>query len=1311
MLDFAVSDLNFNFGDDLFGAPPAAAETQGKGESKPAAPVTTAADPLASASNDAFDFSLDDLNELPASPPSEEATATSRPLLPSASPEEDEISGLFDFDEHTDAFVKRELEGAPDARILTDDDFDLSLAFQEIDENTDPFLKQPQPPNADGTLDLPVPKALAFDDDTAALPDLQLDDDAEITGLSDLFADQPAKQAEEGLAADLDFSIDLPDADLPVFDTDPQERPPARISFDDSPLLVEEVEEKDRVLSPDTPADAFANTSPATDEFSFGEDLFAGGDLLEQGPTTAETPSAGDSYLDELHFEDIEDPGGPTGDGAPPVGAGDVDVDFMDASELTDPEFAGSPSAQADFDLSTGDLFGDTSEPSLFLAERTMEDAGKVTGQASSPEGENLFAGGNIFGGSASAEGTVVPEGSGVGLRLDVDVDAGHHASDEAVGSDNEDEALSSKLVGEEEQHKKGNKKKGENDVEYDADAYYKKPKEISIPLLNITISRARFFIVSAIAMLLLATNSAAYVFFKLKSADGFSGYVLIAGKLERVVDVKARLLRAEYNALADQMVKDVTSFGYKGVAETTQKIKAKLSLSPKHERLTMLAIELETLLVVLSPFENSGKLPRIKMLLKDLPPATVAKNPKFGGYIAFLEGDYAKAATDLASQAKQKGAGLLSQYLLGLALMRGDKNDEAVKAFSALIQRFPSRYQGYLGYGVVQSLRGQVEDGRQSLVKAAQLSTSDCEPLLQLGIHFRRHNMGEKALDSLQRVIEKFSSLASPFQLGLAYREMSEIYLRRDNLADAVRELEKASSVDRYNPEHSSFLAQTLFDHFKYEAAAAAYKKAYEIQSTNLHYALGLARSYVYCDRLIDADKIVSDLLVKDGANVEAQYLKGLIYMRFDEGDEAFKRFTSVVAASPNHAAAHMSIGDYYAQFKNDLVQAKESYKKAVALSPENFWVLYQYGSFLFLSLGDTAQARGIVEQCIALKKNFSPAFNLLGEIFYKEKNFEVAFSNFKRAAELDPNNADALINIALIHKKEKFYDKAKEQLEAVLKAEPKNAEAMTLLTEADYLLDEKRAQNLATYIKRIDDAIKIDTENDYAHYLKGLFLEESKSIPEAIGEYGLAIGLNKIEPFYRYRLAGLLLKTGDYAKMQVELDAALAIYPSNTDFLYLKAQYLQGKNQPLEAIETLAAIHKLDPFNYRSLLDQGNLYKQLGRDRSAYDHLTKGIALFDTRFKNNPSVTLEDSILVCQACVDVGLLFADAHSDKALTWYGKALDLCPQWAVPHKFLGYYWKEQRSYKRAEKHFETYLSSQPRDAEQVRDELDFLRGM
>ncbi|OGQ95044.1 MAG: hypothetical protein A2284_18775 [Deltaproteobacteria bacterium RIFOXYA12_FULL_61_11] len=872
--------------------------------------------------------------------------------------------------------------------------------------------------------------------------------------------------------------------------------------------------------------------------------------------------------------------------------------------------------------------------------------------------------------------------------------------------------------VPEEVQARKQSKKKAKDqdeaieDKAFDTSAYVTEDptRHFKLPLVGITLSLQQLLIGSLLLILLIAANGTLFVFFKLRSNDGFMGKVYTGGKIRLLSELREERMTSEFDAVVDTTQKNLTTWSYSELDRRVKKFSTMLKDLPKHRKLNTLQKELEFLMCVIAPSENQGRKQGL-VTFSEQAAGTLGisqvTRKKFEAYVHFLDGRFGEARDRLKEYFQEVHNDFTARYYLGIAFLKNKEAEEALNVFSALRAEFPSRYQSFLGLALANETKGMFDKAQNYYYKAYELGRGDIQTVLHLGRFFEGRKDLDKALNYFSIATEGYLEHSSKVELGIAYSGKAELLVRLNRIDDAVKELKKAVNICTSNPAYPYRLGQILSDAFKPKDAVEYFKTAYDIDPQSLPHAKALIKAYIEGSEYVESDKLLKILMPLNPEDPDLWYFRGLNFLELDELDKARQDLEKALSLDPRHSLSELALANYYDDL-GETEKAVQFYTSALGHSPEDYRIHYYYGRFLFQTQRDAVGGRQHLEQAIKLRSTFSPAYNLLGEIFYSLKDYEKAFPNFKAAVEYNPGNTRAMVNVAMIHKKEHNYDKAAKQLDAVLTLDPENSQAKALYAEV-LLITEKDEERFPHYHTLIDEAIVLDPENDYAYFLKGYLFELKKNYREAINQYNIAIKLQPADVNYRSRLAQIYLLLGHFDKALSEVNEVLKITPNNARVLDIKGKIYLQNNQLKAAAAIYENVIKLDPFDYEAYLALGNILKTMGQDSATFKHLKKGITLFRRKYGSFNDLSQDVRQPVCKASLQVGNILHSMRPKDALTWYAQAIEICPEWPTPHKHLGYYWKRNQNYARALMHFERYLESQPADSTQIRDEIFFLK--
>jgi serine/threonine-protein kinase len=170
---------------------------------------------------------------------------------------------------------------------------------------------------------------------------------------------------------------------------------------------------------------------------------------------------------------------------------------------------------------------------------------------------------------------------------------------------------------------------------------------------------------------------------------------------------------------------------------------------------------------------------------------------------------------------------------------------------------------------------------------------------------------------------------------------------------------------------------------------------------------------------------------------------------------------------------------------------QAEEMLEQAVSLDPDFTlaWVklcdahlgLYWFG--YDVTDGRLESALDAVQRALALDPDLPEARFMLGDYYYRERDYERALKEFAAVYEARPNDSEVLSNIAFIWRRQGLFEQCRNNQERAVQLNPRDVDSMIELSHTLALVGEyERAIELNKTV------IELDPENEWAHLLLSL-------------------------------------------------------------------------------------------------------------------------------------------------------------------------------------------------------------------------------
>lgn len=308
----------------------------------------------------------------------------------------------------------------------------------------------------------------------------------------------------------------------------------------------------------------------------------------------------------------------------------------------------------------------------------------------------------------------------------------------------------------------------------------------------------------------------------------------------------------------------------------------------------------------------------------------------------------------------------------------------------------------------------------------------------------------------------------------------------------------------------------------------------------------------------------------------------------------------------------------------------------------------------------GDAAGAIAKYEAMLQLAPTLGAAYNNLGALYVRQREFEKAVAILEKGLKVDPkmSSAAALLGISFYEMGD--YARARPRLEAALKANPKDSNAELLLAKVLVQLGEPEAavvhlrqiarrepknqevwyQLGQIYMKLSQDALgklrDIDPDSLLIHEVSGEIMESMNNYDGAIIEYKKAVAMAPNEAGTHYKLGSaywsisqwdaataefqaelandprncsaqwkigdiVLMQHGDAQEALADINKALATCADLTEARADRARALLRLNRPQEALPDLQAAEKASPDDPTIHYLLAQAYRTLGRTPEA--------------------------------------------------------------------------------------------------------------
>ncbi len=311
-------------------------------------------------------------------------------------------------------------------------------------------------------------------------------------------------------------------------------------------------------------------------------------------------------------------------------------------------------------------------------------------------------------------------------------------------------------------------------------------------------------------------------------------------------------------------------------------------------------------------------------------------------------------------------------------------------------------------------------------------------------------------------------------------------------------------------------------------------------------------AKKAIDAEQYQKAKTILKSLIASKPEDGKNFFLLGDVYLTQMEQDSAAATFTKGKAAKDNASFNDIGLGHIDlnngnaagAQAKFDAVE-KDLKKRDVEQ------LVYIGRAYIYAGKPDYKKAVAVLNKAVAKDAKYAPAYLYLGEAYYRDRDQNNAYKNFRTASELDPSLLRAKLQLGVITKNTKAaFPEAVKAFDGIVAANPNYGPVYRELAETYYLWG-------------TTDSSKKKEYN-----------------PKALSYYEKYMSLTDYSLDSRMRHADFLLLTGDYKALEAEAQKMQQMDKVNPRILrYAAYAAYENQNYPASITAMKEFIAKVDP------------------------------------------------------------------------------------------------------------------------------------
>jgi tetratricopeptide (TPR) repeat protein len=461
-----------------------------------------------------------------------------------------------------------------------------------------------------------------------------------------------------------------------------------------------------------------------------------------------------------------------------------------------------------------------------------------------------------------------------------------------------------------------------------------------------------------------------------------------------------------------------------------------------------------------------------------------------------------------------------------------------------------------------------------QNLPKEFQFRT------LLAGYYYSQGNRAE-----MTNVLEGIKSRFKDFPD--AYLTAGDFYARISDDASALREYQQGQSLDpKRRAEYDKRMVEILIRGGKKEEA---YNKILEMLKANPKDADARA---MQANFMLDRGEVSTavnefqDVVTQKPDNFVARYNLGRAYAATGDYQKAIQQYRESAHERPDFLRPRVALAETEIQ-TGDFDAALRDAQETVKMAP-NDPAANLVEAVAMLRLGQTADAKRILDALAARYPGFPEVHLELGSLLLSQKDYAAALQQFQKAWDLNPADARALEGEVETYMAQKEQDKALALLQQMASAHPDRADIL------------KQYATLKARTGQLDSALA-----DFRSLMQR-FKETPRETAQTYAEIG-----------------ELYHKKGDDSDAIQWLEKARALQPDSVRLLSVIAEIYDAMGRIQESQDTYRAVLAHEPNNGMALNNLAFSIAQTGTD------LDEALTLADKAKKVLPTLNEVDDTL----------------------------------------------------------------------------------
>lgn len=235
-------------------------------------------------------------------------------------------------------------------------------------------------------------------------------------------------------------------------------------------------------------------------------------------------------------------------------------------------------------------------------------------------------------------------------------------------------------------------------------------------------------------------------------------------------------------------------------------------------------------------------------------------------------------------------------------------------------------------------------------------------------------------------------------------YAQRAELYYERDGYDEAIRDLQKALSIDSVNVDYHHLLADVYMDYFRSRLALRTMERAAALYPERIPTLLKLSE-FQYILKQYEASFSTIDKILKlEPRNPDAYFMLGMNFKDTGDTTRAINSFQTAVEIEPALVDAWINLGQLHTAINSPL--AERYFNNAIEEAPTGpgaVIALHAKADYL-RNQNQLEAAKALYKEINRLDRQYEEGYFNTGAIYLKQDSLEKAYEHFNIAVEVYP-------------------------------------------------------------------------------------------------------------------------------------------------------------------------------------------------------------------------------------------------------------------------------------------------------------------